>query len=88
MTPEEAEALLRHAADLPRRVRRYVLEGGRRCVWTCALCKCSTAAETYEEALGNLLTYTQEERTWDPISCLHPIIVQYQTLPMPPEDFS
>lgn len=86
MTPEEAEYLLRYDANLDKRRRRYVLEGGKRCVWTCMLCKCSTAAETYEEAEANLVGFIDERPDLGP--CDHPAIVQYQTMPMPPEDFS
>lgn len=88
MTPEEAESILRHAEELPRRVRRYVLEGGKRCVWTCAFCKTSTAAESWEEAEANITAYTEKYPSVVVGDCDHSIIVQYQMVPVPPADFS
>lgn len=80
MTPEDASELLRHAEDRPRRCRRYVLEGGKRCQWQCQRCGWKTEAETGREAHKKLMGC--------PVLCAHGSIDRLAHLPMPPADFS
>lgn len=79
MTPEDARRLIQHSQDWPRRCRRYVLEGGRRCQWKCEQCEWRTEAETVTEAREKLLGC--------PVLCGHFSILRLDYLPMPPSDF-